>query len=141
MSLNMEGFFVDGIPKLNSAHLSRPQTVFLQMTQDIGLYKIDRDVKFRPNVLQPICLPTTFDKSDVAKNGQENMVYISGWGRLWGGKCITTELGPQGRLSAILAKKKINISAAHQEPQALKTKTAKVSGSKIRISTQKLQEM
>ena len=49
--------------------------------------------------------------------------------------------GLKGRSSAILAQKKINISAAHQEPQVLKTKTAKVSGNKIRRGTQKLQEM
>ena len=68
------------------------------MNHDIGLYKLDRDAQFWKGILEPICLPSTFDKSDVARREAENMVYIAGWGRLWGGKCLTNELGPQKNL-------------------------------------------
>merc|ERR1719309_1376875 len=75
-----------------------PKYMISEVTQDIGLYKLDRDVEFRRGILEPICLPTTFDKSDIATIRRENMVYVAGWGRLWGGKCITTELGPQRQI-------------------------------------------
>jgi len=105
--------------------MANPKYMINEATQDIALFKIDRDVKFRPNVLQPICLPTTFDKSDVAKTGQENMVYISGWGRLWGGKCITTELGPQRQVKCNFGPQKNQYQCSTSRTPSAKDKDCK----------------
>ena len=61
--------------------------------QDIGLYKLDRSVEFISGILEPICLPLSFDKSDVVKRNDELIVYTSGWGRLFE-DCVTNEFGP-----------------------------------------------
>ena len=63
---------------------------------DIGLLKLDRDAVIVKNVLQPICLPLKFDKSEdtVAKGASKGLeVFTSGWGRLFSA-CVTDELGP-----------------------------------------------
>ena len=65
---------------------------------DIGLLRLDRDAVIVKNVLQPICLPLKFDKSDVVpkskfKAGKGLQVFTSGWGRLFSA-CVTDELGP-----------------------------------------------
>jgi hypothetical protein len=65
---------------------------------DIGLLRLDRDAVIVKNVLQPICLPLKFDKSDTVKprtfrKGRSLQVYTSGWGRLFS-SCTTDELGP-----------------------------------------------
>jgi hypothetical protein len=44
------------------------------VTNDIALLKLARDVEFIPQVLEPICLPLTFDKYDVAKKGKQHHV-------------------------------------------------------------------
>ena len=44
-------------------------------------------------MLQPICLPTTFDKSDVVNQDEELEIYTAGWGRVFSA-CVTNELGP-----------------------------------------------
>jgi hypothetical protein len=41
-----------------------------QVTNDIALLKLARDVEFIPQVLEPVCLPLAFDKYDVAKKGR-----------------------------------------------------------------------
>ena len=46
-----------------------------------------------PDRLQPICLPTSFDKSDVVRNGKEIVVYTAGWGRIFS-TCVTDSFGP-----------------------------------------------
>lgn len=45
--------------------------------------------------LQPICLPMSFDKSDVVQPSDDKqlVVYTSGWGRLFSA-CVTDEFGP-----------------------------------------------
>jgi len=65
---------------------------------DIGLLRLDRDAVIVKNVLQPICLPLTFDKSDIVRTGDFNAekgleVFTSGWGRVFSA-CVTDELGP-----------------------------------------------
>jgi len=70
---------------------------YKETTQDIGLYQLDKDVKFITDRLQPICLPTSFDKSDVVKKGEELEVYTSGWGRLFS-SCVTNNFGPMRNL-------------------------------------------
>ena len=75
---------------------------------DIGLLRLDRDAVIVKNVLQPICLPLKFDKSDVVKSSDFKKkilkdfkkgsepgleVFTSGWGRLFSA-CVTDELGP-----------------------------------------------
>jgi len=62
-------------------------------TNDIALVKLDRDVKFIPGVLEPICLIAADDKSDVPKKGEVLDVFVSGWGRT-SSSCTTTEMGP-----------------------------------------------
>ena len=57
------------------------------------MWRLDVDVKMTKFITQPICLPQAFDKSDVAKKGDDFPVYTSGWGRLFS-SCITNELGP-----------------------------------------------
>jgi hypothetical protein len=42
----------------------------VEVTNDIALLKLARDVGFIPMVLEPICLPLTFDKSDVVTKGR-----------------------------------------------------------------------
>ena len=66
-----------------------------ESTEDIGLYRIDRDAMIDVGRLQPICLPMSFDKSDVVQpNGDKQfVVYTSGWGRLFSA-CVTDEFGP-----------------------------------------------
>ena len=65
-----------------------------QTYQDIALIQLDKLVKFIPNILEPICLPLSFDKSDVVKNPQEElMVYAAGWGQVFT-ECVTDEFGP-----------------------------------------------
>merc|ERR1712112_37698 len=65
-----------------------------QKYQDIALIQLERLVKFIPNILEPICLPMSFDKSDVVKNPQEElMVYAAGWGQVFT-ECVTDEFGP-----------------------------------------------
>ena len=73
-----------------------PDILFLctkEQTYDIGMWRTDVDVKMTRFLTQPICLPTTFDKSDVVRAGAEFPVYTSGWGRLFS-SCVTNELGP-----------------------------------------------
>lgn len=61
---------------------------------DIGLWRLDKDVKFSALTSQPICLPVSFDRSDVVRgNRQDFPVYTSGWGRVFSA-CVTNELGP-----------------------------------------------
>ena len=55
--------------------------------------RLDADVKMTRFITQPICLPHTFDKSDVVRAGSDFPVYTSGWGRLFS-SCVTDELGP-----------------------------------------------
>ena len=67
-------------------------------TNDIGLLRLERDAVFVKNILQPICLPLKFDRSDTVKPealraGQGLEVFTSGWGRLFSA-CVTDELGP-----------------------------------------------
>jgi len=62
-------------------------------TQDIALVKLDRDVKFLPGVVEPICLPLSDDKSDVPKKGEKLNVFVAGWGRT-SATCTTNEMGP-----------------------------------------------
>jgi len=65
-----------------------------QLYQDIALIQLDRSVEFIPNILEPICLPLSFDKSDVVKSAEEElMVYASGWGWVFH-ECVTDEFGP-----------------------------------------------
>ena len=69
-----------------------------KLYHDIGLLKLDRDAVIVKNELQPICLPLTFDKSDVVskdnfKEGKGLEVFTSGWGRVFSA-CVTDELGP-----------------------------------------------
>ena len=69
-----------------------------KLYHDIGLLKLDRDAVIVKNELQPICLPLTFDKSDVVskdnfKEGKVLEVFTSGWGRVFSA-CVTDELGP-----------------------------------------------
>ena len=45
---------------------------------DIGLYRLNRDVVFETDFLQPICLPLKFDKTDTVKSPEELDVYTSG---------------------------------------------------------------
>ena len=68
----------------------------LKKYHDIALLKLDRDVTFKPNVLQSICLPLKSDKSDVvkAKSGAALKVYTSGWGRVFS-TCVTDGYGPE----------------------------------------------
>jgi len=71
-------------------------------SQDIGLYQLDKDVKFIPGILEPICLPLSFDKSDVVKSPKDELiVYTSGWGRLFEA-CVTNEFGPMKSLKCNL---------------------------------------
>merc|ERR1719309_1792922 len=57
--------------------------------QDIALVKLDRDVKFIDGVIEPICLPKVFDKSDLPAKGKKLDVFVAGWGRIQG------EAGPR----------------------------------------------
>ena len=63
---------------------------------DIGLLRLDRDAVFVKNVLQPICLPLTFDKSDVVgiEDQKALKVFTSGWGRVFS-TCVTDQFGPE----------------------------------------------
>ena len=38
--------------------------------------KLDRDVKFFEDLIMPICLPVTDDKSDVVRNKGDMNIYI-----------------------------------------------------------------
>jgi len=71
--------------------------MFLRMaenTNDIGLFRLDKDVIIRTGSIQPICLPTAFsDKMDISDDDKEVEVYTSGWGRVFSA-CVTNELGP-----------------------------------------------
>ena len=58
------------------------------------MLQLDRSAEFIPGTLEPICLPLSFDKSDVVKSKDELIVYTSGWGRLFEA-CVTNELGPK----------------------------------------------
>ena len=63
---------------------------------DIGVWRLDKDVRFRQLSTQPICLPSSFDRSDVVKDSPHTKdfpVYTSGWGRVFSA-CVTNELGP-----------------------------------------------
>ena len=45
-----------------------------QLTYDIALVKLDRDIVFVPNVLESICLPAADDKSDtVTEDGRHEL--------------------------------------------------------------------
>jgi len=61
--------------------------------QDIALVKLNREVKFIDGVIEPICLPKVFDKSDIPKGDERLNVYVAGWGNMTT-KCTTNELGP-----------------------------------------------
>merc|ERR1711936_1512569 len=74
--------------------LAHPKYIELQeQTYDIGMWKLDVDARMTRFITQPICLPHTFDMSDVVRPGNDFPVYTSGWGRLFS-SCITNELGP-----------------------------------------------
>ena len=84
------------------AQAYRPEKMYKKYDQqfhDIGLLKLDRDAKIVPNVLQPICLPLKFDKSQDTVSeqdfdaGKALEVYVSGWGRLFQA-CVTNKMGP-----------------------------------------------
>ena len=66
---------------------------FQQTTHDIGLFRLDRDAVIKTGVLQPICLPTIFDKSDMVSKTEELEIYTAGWGRVFSA-CVTNEFGP-----------------------------------------------
>ena len=77
----------------------------LKLYHDIALLRLDRDAEFVPNVLQPICLPLKFDKSDVVskadfKAGKDLEVYVSGWGRIFSA-CVTNKKGPVKNLKCL----------------------------------------
>ena len=59
-NLNGNKFYEYGVEKA-AAH---PR--FISTSSDIAWIKLERDVKFVPNVIQPICLPLSDDGSDVA---------------------------------------------------------------------------
>jgi len=48
-----------------------------QVTNDIALLKLARDVEFIPLVLEPVCLPLTFDKFDVVKKGRLTQHHVN----------------------------------------------------------------
>ena len=57
------------------------------------MWRLDVDVKMTRFITQPICLPHTFDRSDIVRSEDVFPVYTSGWGRLFS-SCVTNELGP-----------------------------------------------
>ena len=70
-NLNGNKFYEYGIEKA-AAH---PR--FISTSSDIAWIKLERDVKFVPNVIQPICLPLSDDGSDVADLQPVGYCYIT----------------------------------------------------------------
>ena len=65
----------------------------MEKHHDIGLLKLERDAEFEPDLLQPICLPPSYD-SDIVSTQDFREVYVSGWGSRFSDECITNQLGP-----------------------------------------------
>ena len=58
---------------------------------DLSLAKLNRPVKFAPNVIAPICMPT---EEITDKALKENMpVFVAGWGAQFSA-CDTNDSGP-----------------------------------------------
>jgi len=64
------------------------------LPNDLAMLKLDRDVEFRNNLIEPICLPLHMDEKDqdIARLSK-NKVYSAGWGKtkLF---CLTDANGP-----------------------------------------------
>jgi len=61
---------------------------------DIALLKLDRDVSFMENEIEPICMMEANDKSDVPHSkDDDSTLYVAGWGKTEN-SCTTDEFGP-----------------------------------------------
>merc|ERR1719204_785911 len=71
-------------------------------SMDIALVKLDRDVSFIENEIEPICMMAANDRSDVPHSKTDDTsLYVAGWG--WTtASCTTDEYGPVKHLKCKL---------------------------------------